>query len=596
MRKSTSQTGPFLTLKNESFSGNRFLNLDEHLETFLQEEAVSLKAVFRTTSAEAMAIFSIFYKDSAGPDFAFTLYQGYPQITRKESPGSYQVLRLDEAINDGERHELLLNYDKGDWQMILDGEEKAGGSGLRRWCCFGYVGFACVGRSVQHSQFREYFEGELEELSFSTTPFLPQERDPLALKRIETQKVFFQGLSGVENYRIPSILYAQGQLLASCDARMEVPGDNPNHIVRALRRSFDEGVTWEEPEFFLDYGGYGRSSGAAAIDGSLLYEEETQTLWLLYTHSGAKVGAFNAEPGTGFTPTGEMILRDSEGKRFLLLTNQRVVEEETGRVTDMTVDALGRIFQEGKLVGTLGSGEGPLYQHPTTYLMAVKSPDLGKTWSNPIHLNPMVKDESMSFLGAGPGVGLCLKKEPYAGRLVFPVYALDPEKKQRARVIYSDDQGKTWRISEGIESGEVELTECQLLEMEDGTLRLYARNTSPLKEILTVESHDGGVTFQHLQSVGVKNPYCQISVTACGGKYYLSTPSHSTYRLQGTLYESLDGLHWTPVQLLEPGEFGYSCLVAKKYGNLGLLYEGRSVNVYYQDIQRKNMVRPVENP
>ena len=54
------------------------------------------------------------------------------------------------------------------------------------------------------------------------------------------------------NYRIPALFYTQkGTLIAGIDRRVESGGDSPNNIDAVIRRSFDDGTTWEEDGIYI---------------------------------------------------------------------------------------------------------------------------------------------------------------------------------------------------------------------------------------------------------------------------------------------------------------------------------------------------------
>ena len=55
-----------------------------------------------------------------------------------------------------------------------------------------------------------------------------------------------------------------------------------------------------------------------------------------------------------------------------------------------------------------------------------------------------------------------------------------------------------------------------------------------------------------------------------------------TSRVRGTVKFSSDGTDtWTSKRLLEPGEFGYSCMTQLPDGQIGILYEGSDITQYF---------------
>ena len=104
---------------------------------------------------------------------------------------------------------------------------------------------------------------------------------------------------------------------------------------------------------------------------------------------------------------------------------------------------------------------------PTTWLYMKYSDDDGKTWSDPILLNGMVKAEDSRVLVTGPGRGMQIKNGEYKGRLIVPVYDT-----AQSGIIYSDDHGATWNYAKGPSTKKAAMSESQIVEMPDGTLRV----------------------------------------------------------------------------------------------------------------------------
>ena len=72
-----------------------------------------------------------------------------------------------------------------------------------------------------------------------------QKKDDVSLSSGIDQVLFELGDDNIREFRIPSLITTtKGTLLAVCDARVNRPGDLPNHIDLAIRRSTDNGKTW----------------------------------------------------------------------------------------------------------------------------------------------------------------------------------------------------------------------------------------------------------------------------------------------------------------------------------------------------------------
>ena len=143
-------------------------------------------------------------------------------------------------------------------------------------------------------------------------------------------------------------------------------------------------------------------------------------------------------------------------------------------------------------------------------------------------------------------------------------------------------------------SGE-QLTECQVVEMPNGQLKMFMRNTGSHVRIAT--SFDGGATWDSdvVQDTNLREPYCQLSVINYSQKIdgkdalIFSNPDASS-RINGTVKIGLiseNGTHkngepkydiqWKYKKLVKPGYFAYSCLSELPNGNIGLFYEGTDV-------------------
>ena len=425
----------------------------------------------------------------------------------------------------------------------------------------------------------------------------------------EKKDLFAPGDLNSNNYRIPALYTTKdGTVLASIDARIPHGGDAPNNIDTAIRRSEDGGKTWEEAKIILDY-----PDKASAIDTSMTQDEETGRIFLLVTHFPSGYGFPQAKKGSGY--------KEINGKRYLQLfdakNNEYTVREEgkvydsEGNITKYTVDEDKNLYENEDKIDNVLTSTSPLKVFGTSYLSLIHSDDDGKTWSKPIDLNKEVKSDWMKFLGTGPGRGHQIKNGKYAGRIVFPIYLTNQNGFQSSGAIYSDDNGKTWEMGEtatdgrNMGNGQIgnaqtqtsgeQLTECQVVEMPNGQLKMFMRNTGSHVRIAT--SFDGGATWDSdvVQDTNLREPYCQLSVINYSQKIdgkdalIFSNPDASS-RINGTVKIGLiseNGTHkngepkydiqWKYKKLVKPGYFAYSCLSELPNGNIGLFYEGTDV-------------------
>ena len=128
-------------------------------------------------------------------------------------------------------------------------------------------------------------------------------------------------------------------------------------------------------------------------------------------------------------------------------------------------------------------------------VLLMKSTDDGQTWSQPISIHQSVTDPSWTFVGTGPGHGIQLK----SGRLLIPCwFDVTPTcgEVQSSCCIYSDDHGVTWKRGEPLTRNASD--ECDIVELEDGTVYLNARPRGQ-KQRAYAFSKDGGQSWSAVQ-------------------------------------------------------------------------------------------------
>ncbi len=268
----------------------------------------------------------------------------------------------------------------------------------------------------------------------------------------------------------------------------------------------------------------------------------------------------------------------------LLTVQQKSGPEETpGQSVPM------RIFYE----------DSELQMYNTSYIMQFYSEDDGETWHTDKIITGMVKRENSNYYILGPGRGLQIQNGPYAGRLIVPVYY---QGKPNAEVIFSDDGGSTWTHGESVPTLHG-LSESAPVEMPDGSLKLFLRNTSAFGgTVVEATSTDGGQTWQDVKptfgydSAGIN---CQVSAIALSqtvtsqkdGKQYpavVLSSANLKNRTHGRIFVGLvkeDGAYsdgsqkytidWEYQHDITPeGQlFAYSCLTELPDGRIGILYE-----------------------
>ncbi|WP_318615672.1 sialidase family protein [Sporosarcina sp. YIM B06819] len=421
------------------------------------------------------------------------------------------------------------------------------------------------------------------------------------MANIETQAIFYPNYGGSKAYRIPSMITTRkGTVIAGIDARIVDQTDNPNQIEIAIRRSEDNGQTWDPIQKLVAFAGEGLD-GAAAIDSALLEDKVTGTIYMLYMHTPGGIGLWASEVGMGFSADGRRKLFDNEGRTYLLSADG-TVHDLDGNVMDYTVDTEGYVFKGDEARGNIYYKKGidpneSLLEARTSFLQVIESQDDGLTWSKPKELNPMVKEEWMRFIGSGPGCGIQLQHGEQAGRLLFPIYFSNPSGHMSCALIYSDDSGATWQRGTSPNDGRVidgerlsaetlsehnhMLTESQVIELPTGELRYYMRNHFGLQRTAIATSTDGGETWGEVTFDNtLLDPICQSSVVLYpdqgDGKVRVlfANPADEQTRIHGTVRLSEDGGQtWPYSKVIEEDYYGYSCLTVLANGEIGVLFE-----------------------
>lgn len=336
-------------------------------------------------------------------------------------------------------------------------------------------------------------------------------------------KILWEKGSGpYNNYRIPSLIVTlKGTLLAFCEGREA--GDSGN-IDLLLRRSENNGKTWSEMQVVWNDGDNTCGNPCPVVDA------KTGRIWLFMTWNDG---------------------RDNE-KSII--------------------------------------GKKSLYSRKPFMCW---SDDDGKSWSEPADMSATCKDTTWEWYATGPGIGIQLRNDPFKGRLVIPADHSynDPEANAGIRpygygshVLFSDDGGKNWQISNPVRPG---CNESQVTELTDGTLLLNMRSYNNKQCRAVSYSHDGGKNWSPVtHDLQLVEPVCQAGLLNFGkyrGKtvYLFSNPAVPFGRTQLTLKASLDDCQtWLESKLIWTGPSAYSCLTRLPDGHIGILFEAGEKSPY----------------
>lgn len=123
------------------------------------------------------------------------------------------------------------------------------------------------------------------------------------------------------------------------------------------------------------------------------------------------------------------------------------------------------------------------------------------------------------------------------------------------------------------------LTESQLIEQKDGTLKYFMRNHNPKHCIAVAVSKNGGESWENFRlDDNLPQPICQTSVIALdntdGPVTVLVNAADKKRRQCGTVRLSTDGGETFPYsKVLKKDDFVYSSLTQLPNGKIGVLFE-----------------------
>ncbi|WP_427889944.1 exo-alpha-sialidase [Kribbella sp. GL6] len=344
---------------------------------------------------------------------------------------------------------------------------------------------------------------------------------PFVQAAVTTTVLFTKGDAGYGCYRIPAIVKTKtGALLAFAEARRAWCADS-QEIDLVMRRSDDDGRTWSA----------------------------TQTV-LSGTDSDPNAVATRGNPAP-------------------------IVDYETGRIV---------------LLSTMDPGTTSRPRTP--YVQT--SDDDGRTWSAAKNIGGQIDDPAWGWYATGPVHGIQLTRGANAGRLVAGTNYDNGAGQNAGQLVYSDDHGVTWHKGATDLRSDATPQEISVVEKVDGGVYAGARNnagTSGASRMSAV-SNDGGETFTAPFSTiaGLIAPVVQGSLQRLravdqGDKYnriLFAAPADPDRRRYLTIRSSFDeGKTWQSVDegtRITDDWSGYSDLAILDTGEIGLLYEGGTVD------------------
>lgn len=617
--KDTTGTEPLVVTDDFDLDAIKAMDQGSINITYKRDSSVagaSLQSYLAFSNGDAQDEYATFYLNSAGTRVGFEFK------TAAQNPHTFWD---GVNLNDGNWHNLGFVFDGTNVTLYVDGVSKGAKAFTGMFSALTWInnlntvslgGMVRTGKTGAGNQwFGDFNVNSVKVysnvLSASQMASIQNGTGSVGVSEEDVSDrtaLFYSGYGNSANYRIPAMVTAaDGTLVASIDQRKTTAADYGD-IDLMVRRSEDKGETWSEPIMLTDLPS-GGSAHSFIIDSELLVAGDGTIYCLvdMFPESYALMNYGLLKAGSGYKEVDGkkyMILYDADKNEYTLRENGVVYTPE-GEVSDYKVTDFGKgtlvktVEGEEQSAGSIflysGANKGELSVLCTSYLWLFKSTDNGLTWSDPVDITGMVKEDWMVFCGTGPGRGTTTIMPDGTERLIFSIYHTNKTgglSTQASATIYSDDGGETWtRGAAAVEAlGEdpasasslTQLTENQVIDLGEGKVVMFSRNNSGAAYMSI--STNGGETWDSCErNPAVYDTYCQMSALKheYNGKTYLiiSNPNASgrnnmTIRVtditDGTI--SKDSADWK-YTTINVGHDQYSCLTSIDENTIGILYE-----------------------
>lgn len=283
----------------------------------------------------------------------------------------------------------------------------------------------------------------------------------------------------------------------------------------------------------------------------------------------------------------------------LVMVNPSAVALENGRIV-LLYETFPRHYhaRAGRHHKMMPAGFG---EH-TQKLLARVSDDDGETWSKAIELQKTSRAGKNIISSGSPANAIQLKVGKYKGRILVPLFLTErmnhKDRTWRNAVLYSDNNGNSWKLSETVPIKTTEAgNECLISETDEGHILMNSRSQHSHSRLIS-RSTDGGKTWTAFEySTELKNRPCNCGLLKFSygenNRTFFTYNNSTKHRRNGFVALSKDdGKTWAIKKQVIPGFFGYSQLTKVDNDTLGMIYEPfespREVwNLYFLNIPIK---------
>lgn len=245
----------------------------------------------------------------------------------------------------------------------------------------------------------------------------------------------------------------------------------------------------------------------------------------------------------------------------------------------------------GDILAIFSHGNG-LWQNEPAHITVMRSKDNGLTWEKPIDISTQILTTdptghqpikcTSAFASSGRATQLA------DGRIIFSLVVREEGNPHfKVYAVYSDDSGRSWKVSENPASYDGD--ESKIVQLADGSLIMSIRNRFGTLRKFS-RSYDNGVTWSEpLPVEDLPDPCCNGDIIrySLDGKELLlqSLPGNPRDRNNVAIYVSEDdGKTWPIRKTIVNMPSAYSSMTILPDGSVGILTEESANNHYSYSI------------